>query len=272
MNPESMISGDGGLRVPATSVTWLQFLQLSRVTNSEQGGWDYKSYWEKRCLGKLRNAEFLKTWTKNSLEENARPKPRDNDFRFDRDFSVSRNGLLAENNDSWDKHSENTLNTKIFYNRNKKGIIPPAGKIVGFEIPLAAESDGQLKVDLFGLGCLESDEKEKFISITELKKADNTNNSPLLALTEAVCYGLQLIRCKDSLLKDPTLVKEKIMSDHFKNIRLVLAAPTGYWKYWISSNLEKRLNEIIAQANVILVPHHQFSLHLYTLRDEDVRM
>ena len=121
------------------------------------------------------------------------------------------------------KLSENEINARLFHD-GKHGLW---GTSIGYEIPLAAESDGQLKVDIFAIG-----KDAVSLEIIELKRAENKCDSPLMALTEAICYGIQVVRCRDSLLVD-LVQKEKLVSEeHFHRIRLVLAAPEAYWNHW----------------------------------------
>src|SRR5207253_26236 len=101
------------------------------------------------------------------------------------------------------------------------------GESIGYEIPLAAESDGQLKVDILAIG-----QDKSSLEIIELKKAKNKSDSPLMALTEAICYGIQAVRCQDYLVSDPHLIEKSVFKAHFKSIRLILAAPNAYWISW----------------------------------------
>jgi len=248
-----MIGDDGELFVPAKAVTWFQFLQLSRLTNSEEAGWNSKSYWVERGLGRL-SKPILQRWTKNSLASNVRPKPRTTSFCFGRKMSDQREATR--------EGSENFLNAKLFMDETP---LPGAGKFLGYEIPLAAESNGQLKIDLLGHG---NDAGAAFISIVELKKAGNQKDSPLLALTEAICYAIQVIRCKEALLKDAALREKGITAAHFQNIRLILAAPKEYWEYWGGKNSENQLREIVDSVSSAVSTEvgqaHKFSLQPFT--------
>jgi len=118
------------------------------------------------------------------------------------------------------------------------------GNLIGYEIPLAAESEGQLKIDLLGKGIT----TERYVSIVELKQADNKNDSPLMALTEAICYGLQLGRCRKKLLAE-------LKVEDFKIIRLILAAPSEYWSHWEFKkhpDCSKKMNAIVESVSEIL--------------------
>jgi hypothetical protein len=256
MNQESMIGNDGGLRVPAKRVTWFQFLQLSRVTNSKLAGWNSWKHWKERGLNILAEPKILHAWTANSisLAKNARPTPRHSDFMFDRQFSESRKAVK--------KGSENFLNAKLFASGTR---FPGSGEIIGYEIPLAAEAEGQLKIDLFGFG---EGVDGGFVSIIELKKAGNKSDSPLLALTETICYGIQMIRCKNYLLKDKVLQNKGIGGAHLNNIHLILAAPEAYWEHWAGKDwaggeIENRMRGIVSSVSNALGQGHTFSLCPY---------
>jgi hypothetical protein len=90
------------------------------------------------------------------------------------------------------------------------------------------------------------------LEIIELKQATNTSDSPLMALTEAICYGIQVVRCRDSILID---LKEPSMSrEHFGRIRLMLVAPHQYWRHWKwERELAEPMRNIIASVNKSLV-------------------
>src|SRR5208282_394396 len=116
---------------------------------------------------------------------------------------------------------EQELNTRLFHD-NGHGLW---GQSIGYEIPLSAEKEGQLKVDILAIG------KDKpSLEIIELKRAKNTDDSPLMAMTEATCYGIQAVRCRDYLLKNSVLKEKLVSTEHFETIRLILAAPHAYWE------------------------------------------
>ena len=224
-NPdESFITADGGLKVLLTpsDVTWFNFLEFSRATNSLRGGWNSKTHWGKRGVLTL-SGDFLKQWTENSLRKHSLPRPRTDLFMLDRSASEDRSDLERALNPV-EHASENALNYALF--RRGLGKLKPLEGIdvLGYEIPLAEESDGQLRVDLFGVSS-----GGAAIEIIELKKANNTGDSPLLALTEAICYALQTLRCKKHLLKDKKLEGQP---NAFAQINLMLLAPASYWRYW----------------------------------------
>jgi hypothetical protein len=147
-----MITPDGGLTVTLEreDVTWFRFLQLSRSTNSLNGGWNSKSYWRDvlNLLGY--EAKFIEDWTKNSLATRI-PDPRKAKFMFHRDLSKERVrlnlGPLRKGHDL-SKMSENELNTRLYHD-NAHDLWGPS---IGYEIPLSAESEGQLKVDVLAIG------------------------------------------------------------------------------------------------------------------------
>jgi hypothetical protein len=67
-------------------------------------------------------------------------------------------------------------------------------RFIGYEVPLTGTKAGMLRVDLLG----EIDGRQ--LAVVELKK-DDGGDSPFMAFIEAVCYGLQIIRCKAALLR-----------------------------------------------------------------------
>ena len=250
-----MIGGDGSLRVPAKSVTWFQFLQLSRLTNSEQGGWDSLSHWETRGLEKLLNAEPLQAWTRNSLHSKTRPVPRKKNFRFNERQSGRGSSFMtaaAKNlTVGIDKLNENQLNSLLFH-QNKLQVW---GRLIGYEIYLADEAENQLKIDLLGKG-------EGFISIVELKQGKNRGHSPLMMLTEVICYAIQLIRCKAGL-------QAEYEFGDFQTIRLNLAAPDTYWNYWRPKrgNCLEKLENVVSQASVELACNLKLEIHSINYKD-----
>jgi hypothetical protein len=175
------------------------------------------------------------------------PDPREKEFMFDRTRSRER-GLLSlgplRKGVDLSKMSENELNTRLFHDKAHD----LWGRSIGYEIPLSAESEGQLKVDIFGIG-----KGKPSLEIIELKQANNKSDSPLMAMTEAICYGIQVVRCRDYLLENSVLKKESVSSEHFDAIRLILTAPHAYWKYWKwDDRLVKPMSNIIASVNTML--------------------
>lgn len=246
---KSMIKENGALEVevPVSEVTWFNFLQFSRGANSQVGGWDFKTLWKEGGLKKLASdgvrEGYLQRWTENSFGPGA-PGIREEDFRLDRQRSEARRALLDK--DRKLDASENRLNTWLF----DRGAFPDWGRLAGYEVPLADESDGQLKVDLLAI-----DEVEPRITIIELKKADNAGNSPLMALTEAICYAIQAIRCREQLSKAIKAAGHAVTWAQFKIVRLVLAAPQAYWAGWkFKSELHVGcMQRIVEQVNAVLI-------------------
>ena len=230
-------------------VTWFRFLQASRITNSIEGGWNSKSYWEEvlKSLG-YKGGAFLEMWTKNSLMPKTPPLPRGKEFMFSRIASPERELLMNQGSlrkeDDLSRLSENALNARLFKD-DEHGLW---GERLGYEIPLAPESDGQLKVDIVAIG-----KDGCSLQVIELKQATNTGDSPLMALTEAICYGIQLVRCRDSLLNDPILKEHSVSVEHFRSIRVMLVAPRQYWRHWKwQRELAQPMKNIIASVNKAL--------------------
>ena len=270
---------DGNLRVriPCGKVRWIDFLTYSRLLNSREGGWDFKSTrkggglqrWKADGLERLVEAdfiEFVEQWTGNSLKNpKAYPRPRPNDFRLGRDFTNDRKRAAA----SCDPNkigtcSENSLNARLFQNHGvfpsgetmTCGTNPFSGPLLGYEVPLCDDSDGQLKIDL--LAC---DQITRQLEIIELKQASNANNSPLMALIEGICYGLQLWRCRVEFSKESRDTAKRLEDsrfelklDDFKTLQLTIAAPRDYWKSWGCTDNEAKtvmgqMEQILAAVN-----------------------
>ncbi len=268
------ITENGGLNVhlKPDEVTWFDFLYFSRLTNSLEGGWKGKSHWRKRGVQKLAasNATYVTQWTKNSLQTKALPLPRADKFKFDRSLSSRAHleqslKLRKSLNESLNEFTEHELNYALYVG----GLgIKRLDKIrlIGFEIPLTAESEGQLKIDLIGVS-LGNDA----IEIVELKKANNSADSPLMALTEAICYALQTLKCKKSLLNEAKLAGRE---EAFKKINLTLLAPRKYWIDWgveensFSENLNKLSEELQPILNRVNegIPDSELKLQLLELK------
>ncbi len=245
MKNNNMITTEGDLKllIKSTNVTWFNFLQYSRITNSLNGGWNFKSYWEDRGIKFINDHDFIRKWTKQSLEESISPKPRNNSFKFERGLSEDRNECMKkEIKTPLSQKSENAINAEIF--SKQKNIYPDHG-IMGYEIPLAADSDGQLKIDL-----LSYDKKNNNIGLIELKQADNHNDSPLMGFIELICYGIQIIKCKNNMLKELSEQNNNINDKSFNFIKLILASPDAYYKYW-NFNDENKISfgKIISSIN-----------------------
>jgi hypothetical protein len=249
---KSFITAEGGLEVllRPNAVTWFDFLAFSRITNSLQGGWNSKTHWWTRGVPALsdKTSSFLNFWTKNSLQRNSLPHPRVGGFLLDRLPSESRSDLereLEQVHDPVEDASENALNYALFKGGLGRLIPLKEVNLLGYEIPLAAESNGQLKIDLFGVSS-----GADAIEIIELKKAGNTGDSPLLALTEALCYALQTLRCKKDLLKYKPLEGKQTL---FAQINLTLLAPGRYWDYWCERDKLDR-DSICETFRILLKP------------------
>ena len=248
-----MIGEDGSLsvRVRGRDVTWFQFLQATRLANSKAGCWNSKSYWLPWGLDRL-NASIVKQWTKTSLHKSAPPEPRTKQFKLGREDSKYRTAATKRGEEALksgvNELMEADLNAVL---HTKSWPADSWGRFLGYEVPLAQESDGQLKIDLLGIG-------DGFLSLVELKQAHSPSNSPLMALTEAICYSIQIGRCKKYLCKENSDVD-------FKAIRLILAAPGDYWDYW---NFEKhedwstKMNQIVKSVSEILSDSLSLNLKL----------
>lgn len=226
---KSFITSDGGLKVclEAREVTWFEFLWFSRGITSTDGGWDSKSNWWEWGVQKLIGTapESLELWTKNSLKKTSLPRPRSGSFMLDREHSDRRCDLKQSFSE---KTVENATENELSYALYEGGLgkLKPLAdtRLLGYEIPLAGDSEGQLKVDLFGISAIDD-----AIEIIELKRARNQTDSPLIAFTEAICYALQTLRCQESLLNE---LKLKGCEKAFGQINLKILAPASYWKYW----------------------------------------
>ena len=92
------------------------------------------------------------------------------------------------------------------------------------------------------------------LDIIELKQAKNTSNSPLMALVEGICYGLQLWRCRNAILKEGKGAGLKLRPDDFKTLNLTIAAPEKYWHYWQctgeqAKDVVKKMKTILTEVN-----------------------
>lgn len=204
---ESIVTENGGLAVeiPAREITWFEFLQFSRATNSLFGGWNSQSHWEERGLLRLaaNKGAFLQKWTHNSLQGD--PQPRQGFFRLDRSISAAR---AASGRDRAD------CEIAINY-----GLAQSQKNILGYEIPLCEESSGQLKIDL-----LQRTSPPPGLRILELKCA--TGENPLMGLVEGICYAIQAVRCKTQLIEE---ARGRLDSQDFEFIAIVIAAPAQYF-------------------------------------------
>jgi hypothetical protein len=88
-----------------------------------------------------------------------------------------------------------------------------------------------------------------------------------MALTEAICYSIQIERCREYLRKEGLDVNNK-------TIRLILAAPDQYWTHWGSdkhmdfSGMVNRMTNIVESVAEILSPSFKLKLELFSLRYE----
>jgi hypothetical protein len=254
---QSVITNDGGLSIALNckDVTWFRFLQASRATNSIKGGWNSRTYWRKRGLEVLVKGAFLETWTKNSLETRVHPLPRRRDFHLHRPEEELRlrEGAVGENG----------LNYSLFSTwriapRDPLGCLGMWSSL-SYEVPLGSEREDQLKVDLLGY-------REGAIGIIELKQAGNRTDSPLMALTEAICYGLQAIRCEESLMGEYSTQLGQNCA--FENLELKIVAPNAYWRHWHGEGEDghgqsdrEMLGQIVCRINKSSVlARHSFSV------------
>jgi len=220
-----MINKDGELsaNIPKDKVTWYNFLQFSRILNSEEGGWDSPTNWT-QVLKEL-TPENISAWTHNSLNpgNESLPPPRERSFQIkDRHNALIKNKRGRKG--APEEGTENRLNwelSKFLYKKFPKD--NPSGTCITYELPLVDKSEGQLKADVVVF-----DPQKGLVEIIELKRgnADGTN-SPLMALVESICYALQLVRCWENLQEEI-----KWGDSSLKTINLILAAPEGYWGKW----------------------------------------
>ena len=220
MSEESIIGIDGTLRIPSNKVTWFTFLQVSRSTNSKKRGWKSKSHWSTKGLDRLTKngtaAEFLTTWTENSRHKNALPEPRKDTFQFKDRMEAQADGLRGGKGTP-KEGTENYINWRFVDELRKRGIIS------AYEVPLADESKGQLKVDVMVF------HDGGRIEIIELKcSGEKQPDPPLMALTEAICYAIQTKRCWRNLAKEAEALLDAKSLDKLTEIHLILAAP-DYW-------------------------------------------
>jgi hypothetical protein len=282
----SIIKPDGSLvaDVPGTEVSWFAFLRLSRAVNSKVGGWNSKTHWKSRGLTILTapaSASFVQKWTAASLSSKTDPKPRKRDFRFRSKMSQSRKSacdlaLDVAEKKNLNECAENGLNALLFdqFALSKKRVFYDFGKFLSYEIPLAAESVGQLKIDLFGFG-VDKPDGTRFVTIVELKNGKNHGDSPLMALVESICYATQLVRCKRYFTKEVHNLAGELkfddVVDHFKVIKLVIAAPEAYWKHWGEpAEIEPEMQVIVSRVNAGFGGQCKVTLHCHKLTADDI--
>lgn len=180
-------------------------------------------------------------WTEASTKADpkTKPLPRSRGFMLNRHATVKRDKELSRgklkndisklDSEAFGKLSENQLNWSC-YLHGLEALQPT--DIWGYEIPLAAESAGQLKVDLLKIRPnVQSETPSADVEIVELKKADGSN-SPVEALVQSICYLCQLSRCWEYLTKTKEAASLQDIPWNRSSVRLILAAPDAYWKKW----------------------------------------
>jgi hypothetical protein len=180
----SMIHPDGRLdvHIPVGEVTWFSFLTASRLATSEEGGWNSKRHWVKRGLDRLAPdgmaAPFIARWTQASLEPEAAPYPRADDFQIALRLDAFRRNTRGRAG-SPRKKSENDLNWNLsrwLHGRCGVQVDPNRRRVATYELPLAAESTGQLKADVVVF------DRCGLVEVVELKRsASESPENPLLA-------------------------------------------------------------------------------------------
>lgn len=231
MSKESIIRPDGGIAVAweAKHVTWHVVLQTARETNATNGGWNHQSRWVTHGLKVMASIPSeLQMWTQNSLKVGVQPLPREADFQLELRELKAKGGerggtkrMAAANNKLgikfYPKKPEDRLNWWLFMALRRK-------RCLTYELPLCAESEGLLRADLVHFvpanGLVEIIELKKELG----KEGGDDRDSPLMALVEAICYGLQLLRCWTALQAE---LKQHLKVEPFelKNLHLILAAP-----------------------------------------------
>jgi hypothetical protein len=125
---------------------------------------------------------------------------------------------------------ENSLSARLFQKFSAPSSVSPfSGSLLAYEVPLCDAREGQLKIDLLACG-----QSAPRLEIIELKQA-NGHDSPLMALVECICYGLQLWRCREEFRKECGKIEDRsveLQVEDFKNMQLTIAAPQQYWDYW----------------------------------------
>lgn len=140
---------------------------------------------------------------------------------------------------------EDALNWWLFQNPKT---LPNIEKFLSYEVPLASDRDDQLKLDLLGVG------KDGELILAELKKGENESDSPLMALTELICYIIQLKRCLKKAKYRTALADSMDMEGELSAVSLYLVAPARYWEYWDCLKPERwaALRAIVARIAKIL--------------------
>lgn len=230
----SFIQSNGDIQVIISQkeVTWFDIFYYSRHLNSNFGGWNSKSHWLTLGVNAINSLseEVLKSYFQKSLKpddeksDEYRPVIRSDKFCFSREMSEERKQILVNSRNL--NASENELNTWIF-SKNNANIKGCEVSWKGYEIPLSGESSGQLKIDLVGI------DNQNTIHIVELKKThDKGTDSPLFAVIEVLCYGIQWFRCKENF--------EYELNNSSEQIKLSVATPENYWGDWIKTDETKK--------------------------------
>jgi hypothetical protein len=231
MSKRSIVLPNGGISVAweKEAVTWHIVLQTARTTNADNGGWNRKSRWNEHGLKVMASIpQELQTWTTNSLKEKAQPLPREAEFQLELRELVAKSGTRGGEKKIpqepeqfgikfYPKKPEDRLNWWLYMAHRH-------AKKLTFELPLCADADGLLRADLVHFV-----PESALVEIIELKKGlgkdqNDSRDSPLMALAEAICYGLQLLRCWEAL--KPELQQHlKVEPFEIKHLHLILAAP-----------------------------------------------
>ncbi|PJZ89044.1 hypothetical protein [Leptospira levettii] len=263
---ESMIQKDGSLKIENSSkkADWYEFFYYSRHLNSKFGGWNFKSYWKSDALEKLSSNEIIiETYTKNTIQNINPARPlREKDFMLKRDL-VEKRGA---------EDSENLLNFNLFNHLQNSN---ESFQSIGYEIPLVATNESQLKVDLFAI-----QKETQHPNIIEIKRKDNTDDSPLFGIVEAITYGFQFWKCQNFIKREYTgHYSEELNCDV---IHLSLIAEEDYFKYWNfeSKDIEnvkkiiQTINNCIQSKNIEFpkgLKPFEFRLEVYIFNGEKLR-
>jgi len=224
--------------------TWFSILSRSRDTkvNSKSGAWDSKTHWITRGLDKCLNSNIVKTCTQESLIGDNHS-PRENLFKLNREHtSEDRKKYSNQGITDIDIMREDHINTILFNNYQENKTFNDYN-ILTYEFPLGSKRGNELLVDLLSIN-----KSDKKIGLIELKKASNEDNSPLLALVELICYGIQFIKSKEFIQSE----MEKLDDEYFNRIGLFLVAPEKYWGYWKIDTIKNRLEDIVTAVNSAL--------------------
>lgn len=223
--------------------TWFSILSRSRDTNinSKNGAWDSPTHWIERGLDKCLNSNMVKTCTQKSLIGDNHS-PRESMFKLNREHTSDRDKYSKQGITDIDAMREDWINTILFDSYHDK-IKFNGYNILTYEFPLGSQRGNELLVDLLSINKL-----DKKIGLIELKQANNKNNSPLLALVELICYGIQFIKSQEFILKE----MKELDNEYFNRIGLFMVAPEKYWKYWQIDTIKNRIEDIVTAVNSAL--------------------